>query len=522
MKKTCLINTKKDEKGIAGQARNDRYLHMKNSFLILILGILSVFPLASQNSSSDSMLDSYRYKVETFGSIAYQSTTPFWIHNGSYGIVPLESDNAYLRAGVAGEHHFNRSLRVEAGIDLLAKTWEENSHPVRFQQLYATVVYRILNFNIGSKENYHSILDKDLSSGDFSFSTNARPIPELNLNISDFVIVPYTKNFLSVKGDFAVGKFMDNNYILDVKTEKANYAQGRLLHHKSGYALLREPSGKIPLYLILGFDDCAQWGGWESKNGDLPQSFKDFFRVVTGASGGTDAPEGEQINRLGDHLGTYSFKLGSQFPVLDFAVYKQHFFTDNSGMEYANWRDGIWGIECSLPTFKLVKKVVFEYIQTTNQSGPFHFPMNATRPPFKVRIGGADSYYNHGIYTSGWSYFGKAIGNPLITSPEYNTDHNLEFLDNRIKAFHVGIKGDLSSAFSYRILGTGRYGYGTQRSPFLQRKHNFSGLLECTYVYPKWNNWAFALQVAGDKGTTFGNNLGCSFKITKFGNNFLQ
>jgi RNA polymerase sigma-70 factor (ECF subfamily) len=36
MKKTCLINTKEDEKGIAGQARNDRSLRMKNSEIINI------------------------------------------------------------------------------------------------------------------------------------------------------------------------------------------------------------------------------------------------------------------------------------------------------------------------------------------------------------------------------------------------------------------------------------------------------------------------------------------------------
>jgi predicted alpha-1,2-mannosidase len=37
MKKTCLINTKEDEKEIAGQARHDRPLHIKNIYLLILL-----------------------------------------------------------------------------------------------------------------------------------------------------------------------------------------------------------------------------------------------------------------------------------------------------------------------------------------------------------------------------------------------------------------------------------------------------------------------------------------------------
>jgi hypothetical protein len=484
---------------------------------LLLLGTLGLFSLNAQDNG-ERYADSLHYRIESFGSLAHQSITPFWIHNGSYGIVPLEAGNAFFRPSVFGEHRFNPDLAVEAGIDWVAKVWDGASGQVRFQQLFASVAYKVLKLNIGRKENYHSVLDKDLSSGDFLFSTNACPIPELNLNIPEFTILPYTGNFLSVKGDFVVGKFMDNHYILDAKTEKANYAQNRLLHHKSVYALIREPSGKLPFYLVLGVEDCVQWGGWSSRYDNLPQSFHDFLRIIVGASGGKDAPSGEQINRLGDHLGNYTVKGGYKLPALDFAVYKQHLFTDNSGMEYANWRDGIWGFECSLPQWNFVKKVVFEYIQTTNQSGPFHFPFDIDSSPMKVRIGGGDSYYNHSIYTTGWSYFGGAIGNPLLTSPEYNTNGNLGFMDNRIKAYHLGVKGSLTSTFSYRVLGTDMYGYGTQSRPFLKRKHNFSGLFECTYAYPKWAGWEFALQIAGDKGTMYGNNLDCSLKITKYGN----
>jgi hypothetical protein len=91
----------------------------------------------------------------------------------------------------------------------------------------------------------------------------------------------------------------------------------------------------------------------------------------------------------------------------------------------------------------------------------------------------------------------------------------LGFKDNRIKAFYIGFEGNLFSGFSYRIQGTDVYGYGTQGKPFLKRVHDFSGLVECIYNCRKWKGWEFALQLSGDQGTMYGNNTGCSMRITK-------
>ena len=135
----------------------------------------------------------------------------------------------------------------------------------------------------------------------------------------------------------------------------------------------------------------------------------------------------------------------------------------------------------------------------------------------KFRIGGSDGYYNHGYYTNGWSHFGHAIGNPLLTSPEYNRDGTLRFKNNRIKAVHGGLKGTFFPGFSYRILGTAAYGYGVMRKPFLKRIEGLFGLLECSYTYPKSGNWELGIQIAADKGSFYGNNIGFLLKIAKTG-----
>lgn len=512
---------------ITNYYRTGRFLNSKRRklrfYIFLILSIIFPFSLFSQEIPTENT--SVDYRLETRGSVAYQSITPFWIHNNSEGIIPLDANFALLLANASGTHRLNKNTWIEAGLSIVGETTGiadsiGTSRAGAFlQQWYAAIAYRALKLSVGARPINHSILDRSLSSGDLVFSPNARPFPEINLSIPEFVTVPFTKNYLQFKGDFALGKFMDDAYTRDVKAPNAAYAQNILIHHKSVFFSIREPSGKIPLQLIFGVEHSVQYGGSKSNTGPLPQSFSDFLRVVVGSGGGEDAPFGEQVNRLGNHLGTYSLRLGYTFPFAEFAVYKQHYFEDNSGMEYANWRDGIWGFEWTFFKQTYLKKFVFEYIQTMNQSGPFLFPeFHKVFPEgMKARIGGGDNYYNHGIYSSGWSYFGHAIGNPLVTSPEYNQDGTLGFKDNRIKAWHGGFQGNILPELSYRILGTASYGYGTMGKPFLERKYGLSGLLECNYSFPNGKGWEVGIQLGADKGTLYENNIGGLLRIAKTG-----
>jgi hypothetical protein len=494
------------------------------SFLFFFL-VFSTFSLFSQNENMEKTAIDYR--IETLGSVASQPTTAFWIFNNTQGVIPLEANHALMRGHILGSHRLDRNTEIEAGIDIVGLTTGRivdsigTGQPhVFLQQLYVSLAYKSLKLKVGMKPVENSALDRSLSSGDFVFSPNARPIPEINLQIPNYITVPFTKEYIKFKGDFALGKFIDDSYTRAVRSTNAVYAQDVLLHHKSFFISLKDPAGKKPFNFVFGFVHCVQWGGWNLKEGHLPQSFADFFKVVVSGEGDENAPVSEQINLLGNHLGTYTVRLGYSLPAAELAVYKHHYFEDASGMEYANWPDGIWGFECSFHKQNRLEKVVFEYIQTTQQSGPFHFPFHKEFPPgMKPRIGGGDSYYNHGIYTNGWSHFGRTIGNPLITSPEYyNRDGTLGFKNNRIQAFHIGIKGNISSACSYRIIGTSMKGFGTQKRPFLKKMSGLSGLMECNYIFPKGKGWEAGIQLAIDRGTLYGNNFGGLLRVAKRGN----
>ena len=79
-------------------------------------------------------------------------------------------------------------------------------------------------------------------------------------------------------------------------------------------------------------------------------------------------------------------------------LYYQHFFEDTSGLRFRNEIDGLWGVE--LKNYIPETTILFEYLDTTHQD------MN---PPYVD-----DNYYNHGIYSMGWSYKDYTLGNPFI------------------------------------------------------------------------------------------------------------
>ena len=242
-----------------------------------------IFPAFSGNPDTTNHIG-IGYKLETFGSAARQSTTPFLMHSNTYGIVPLDANNGGLRGGVNGFYRFNPSLSLEAGADYLVRNtaginYKRGKINSFFQQLYLSLNFHAFRLKVGSKEDYHSIFDPALSSGDWAFSTNARPVPEINLSIPEFTPVPFTHEYLQVKGNFAAGKFMDDKYVLSLVNAQSSYVQERLLHHKSVYLKLKNPS-ENSFFMIMGFEDCAQWGGRHSKYGNQPQSLSDFWRMM--------------------------------------------------------------------------------------------------------------------------------------------------------------------------------------------------------------------------------------------------
>ncbi len=185
-------------------------------------------------------------------------------------------------------------------------------------------------------------------------------------------------------------------------------------------------------------------------------------------------------------------------------------------MIFGNGTDGLWGVQLDLPRFPWLRKVVTEYLVTRNQSGPFHFII-FDHDKYQGPGGGGDDYYNNGEYKTGASYFGHGIGSPLLTSPQYNTNGDVDFKNTRVRAWHLAFEGDLSPMVSYRLKYTLMNSWGTPYAPFRNNQRSNSGQVEVKYRHPSLQGWEFTGAVAADAGSLYGDNVGFSLSVCKRG-----
>ena len=485
---------------------------MKRRIIYNIILLAFVFSGRAQEETTH-----LSYGIQTFGSFSTNKQTPFWMVGNQNGVIPFEANNAYLRTDIGFHHLFSKGFSWTTKADLIAVTPRYRN--VYVQQLFTELAYKGVRLSIGSHETgkyMQTVTDPSLSSGDLGLASNARPIPEINIYTPGFISLPWIGEWLQAKGNFAVGRSFDADYLNSFINEKQHYIQNPLWHHKSLYLQFKDTKNDFPVSLIVGMRHVVQWGGKATDpelKGQQPHSFKDFIRVMVGTSGGSNATLSDQINALGAHYGTYDFRL--RFDKKDWTIdgYYQHIFSDHSGMEFKNALDGLKGIKIETSKFPWLNKIVFEHLYTLNQSGPFHFIL-FDRDIYRGYGGGGDNYYNNGEYTTGFSYFNRSSGSPFMISPAYNHDGKLEFKHNRVQAWYMGAEGAISRNLSWRLLLSTIESFGTPFAPTLQKLTMTS--FKTDFCHSR-KDWTFTASIAADKGSLLGDHWGFGFSVAKRG-----
>lgn len=464
--------------------------------LIYVLSLFTVLPFFAMAQN-----DTIRYDVSVSGLASSGTYAPFWMQSRDYGTVSSAPNSAMLMAGIykeyrSGTHLFDYGFKANAFVRT-----DRTGSTVWFQELYAKARFLVFDFVIGSREKQYGNQDSTLSAGGFLFSQNARPMPEITVGIEHFTPVPFTSGFLEVKGALSQGWFTDNTY-----------GTGVLLHHKYLYAKL---GGKLPVHLQYGLDHVAQWGGNMPGEGQQPAGFKDFISIFLGRQGGSGAILGDQINALGNHIISQSVRLDMDVSSFSIGAYWQNISEDGPVRIIGNTMntpDGLWGISIRNKQFPFIKGIVYEYLNTTDQSGPYHDKDG-------IIYGGADDYFFNYEYKSGWSYYSRTIGTPFISSPIYNKSGEVYTLNSRVQVHHIGIEGDIRD-YQYRFLTSFSKNYGAYYAPFPEMKQNTSMLLEVNKQFPKLFNLDLGCSVAADFGKLYGNSVGFQFSIRKIGELF--
>jgi len=461
------------------------------------------------------------YKVEGEVNVSHGDHSPLWLNANKQGLSSIEKNNACIDAGIFKPMTLTDGKKITYAYGLEMAGAHNFTSDVFVQQAYLDLKYRRMQLSIGSKERNGELVDQQLSSGVLDFSGNARPIPQIRVELPDYVTVPYTKGWLSARGHIAYGWFTDGGWQKHFAGSNGDRTSGVLYHSKALFLKIADPK-RPSLKFEMGLSMYCQFGGARYySNGTkvkMPEGFIDYFRAIFPGHGRSDTPGSDQINIEGNMLGCFHFSLEDKIGGWGIHPYYEHYYEDQSMMsgKYP-WRDGLIGLEVAFPKNRIVSKVVMEYFGSMDQTGPPY--VRDKDGSIRFRIAGGDNYYNNGFYVS-WAHWGMALGNPLFMSPIYNADHSLIFQSNRLTARHIGISGNPTSELSYRILASytrnwGLYSYLSTTYPAVRR--DVSTLFELTYNPRKMSGWSFIGSAGMDRGSMMGHNTGVMLTIRKIG-----
>ena len=444
---------------------------------------------------------------------------PFWARTGHDGLMPYSS-GGLVTAGADVSYSAGNAWAFSAGTNLAAQVvsaspWSAKGIHGIVDRLYLSGSWKMLHLDIGMKPRERELSDLSISGGNFMYSRNARNNPGINA-WSDWIYFE-KGHWFGIKGNFAHYKMIDDRYV-----------KGAMIHNKE--IALKLALGRN-VDLIGGFGHWVQWGGVSPTFGEYPASFEDYIRVIFGGRGGEDASLSDQVNMLGNHLGREYLRVNWRADAFAMTFQYDTPFEDGSGMRLQNVPDGIWTLNFSFnDRDSFVTDVLYEFISTTWQSGPYHDrpatdDEKSEQDPDdhyygKVVLGGCDNYFANGEYKSGWTNYGRVIGCPLLLPSAPGEDGICTSMaSTRVRAHHFGIKGIAFDKIPYGFKATYSRNYGKyhqgESSPFASRPWQLSMALEMEFGRRLFDLPVdFALGIYGDVGELYQNSAGLTLKVS--------
>lgn len=513
-------------------------MQKKKNMNIALKCFLAIMMLAIPVQAQKSEWGKIKYRIQADAVVSKGEHAPFWLISNRHGLSSLENYNSSLRAGLFRDFDKKKGFAWAYGAEL-AGAWNHTS-PFYIQQLYADIKFNCWELSIGSKERYSEGKHPTLSGGGLTFSPNARPIPQVRFGINEYTTAPWLFNeWVHVKGHFSYGRQTDDKFQrkhMEKAPIRSRYVENVLFHEKSAFLKIGKLS-RTPFSIEMGIEMCTQFGGrvWEkSPEGDiirhdLPHSYKEYLKAFIPLAGGSESTEMDQTNINGNVLGSLHLALNYQAEGWNIKAYYEHYYEDHSGLfgldyhynregektwvTYLPWRDGLFGLELTVPQNRIVNTIVYEFITSRDQSGPvLHNPCN----DMIGQAGGKDWYYTHSYYQS-WQHWGMSICNPHFLSPLYNKVPNMSMPYSRIRSHHIGFNGTPGKQIGYRVMASWTKHWGSYEDPLPTSLTQLSTMGEVCYTPIKLNGWKFTAAIAYDHSRLIGNNFGGMLSICKEG-----
>lgn len=399
--------------------------------LFLVFGLISHGLSGYQyQTEQDSVSEGHHIYVGQSAVLSGKKTLPLWlVSNNSFRL----DDESYL--GLWTDINIRKASATDGSLDYFygieGSAFGGSNFDFSLIQAYAGVRIKSIDVRLGFKEELFGVNDSTLSIGNLFYGNNARPIPKFVVKTSNWTKVPLVGDFLSFKAYLAHGWL-----------EKDRHQSEAFLHQK--YFYLRWSFFKRKLLLTGGLHHSAQWAGKNLEQGtSQPTGFQNYLRILFASSGGSGAGLNDQLNALGNHLGTYDLSGSFKFKRFTLRNYWQFLWEDKSGLTPFNWRDGLVGISVKSNEDRgVIRGFNLEIIRTNSQDA-IKYADDGTE------IIEPDNFFNNTVYRSGWTFQQRVIGNPafLVLNPGARSNW---LVKNMINGYNIGLEGVVGQ-FSYRL-----------------------------------------------------------------------
>ena len=468
------------------------------------------------------LIEDVQYGASLRGTFGDGDRAPFWFTNNRYGLGALRNNTFLARTYIKRDIESDslRNWRIGYGADLAAGYG--NHSDFCLQQAFVDLGWKMIRLSLGQKERPSELKNDELSTGGMTLGINARPIPQVRIELPRFWDVPGTKGWFAVKAHIAYGFYTDNKWQRSWAGSGKNlYTRNSFFHSK---ALLMRIGNekKFPLTLKWGMEMACQFGGKGynvvSYTGQqLEQDIKLGGNMWNAfVPGGGDVNDGDAFaNAVGNHVGSWHVRLDWAGKGWSVGAYMDHFFEDHSqiGMQYGFWKDMLLGVEINLPRNRYVSNIVYEHNGTKNQSGPLYHDATHENPQ---QISAKDNYYSHHVYGS-WHHGGFVIGNPLLLSPLYNSymgkGTSMLCYFSRLNAHHIGLKGNPADWLTWRALYTYEKNFGTYDDPVMDPLKGHFLLLEAVYRPRQVKELSITAAYGHNSGTLLGSSNGAMLTV---------
>ena len=247
--------------------------HMMRKAVVAVLLLMQV------DGFAQSRVDINQF-VQLNTILSDGDNAPFWLTANRQGLSSLNTSSGYARYGIDidGKLGDGNDWKYTAAADVVAGYNQQNA--VLLHELYAGISWRWLSLNIGAKErsaemrsqgvlvgdghfkNLYGRALSELGSGGLLYSGNSAPVPQVCIEVPEYVDIPGTGSWLKLRGHIAYGIFLDHNFQKDFTSSNpsAKYAKNVMYHSKALFMKLGNAE-KFPLEVEGGLEMRAQFGG---------------------------------------------------------------------------------------------------------------------------------------------------------------------------------------------------------------------------------------------------------------------